>query len=80
MVASRNEADAVLKLVIAKDSTNGEMTMIARLFNAAGFVLWPAETSDSGARYARPEECAIASIVNDLICATQKASRKSACS
>ncbi len=50
LALSRDQADAVLK-VHAKTDASGKATVFARLVNASGYVLWPAETKGSGAKF-----------------------------
>ncbi|MCI0490612.1 MAG: hypothetical protein L0229_28805 [Blastocatellia bacterium] len=78
LIPKPNGADAVLKLAVARDAASGETTLIARLVNAAGFVLWPENTSGSGAKYTGREEVNAAAMVNDLIRAVEDATRKPA--
>lgn len=50
LAASRDQADAVLK-VHAKTDASGKATVFARLVNAPGYVLWPARATGSGAKF-----------------------------
>ncbi|MEW6210061.1 MAG: hypothetical protein AB1631_16965 [Acidobacteriota bacterium] len=58
VVASRAEADAVLKVHAAADGVDKAL-VYARLVNAPGFVLWPQRATGSGAKFiGTPQEVA----------------------
>jgi hypothetical protein len=74
LVASRNEADAVLKVHATADAS-GKATVFARLVNAPGYVLWPQRATGSGAKFIGSPEQVASLITGALFSEIEKPAR-----
>jgi hypothetical protein len=68
VVESRGDADAVFEGSVKRmGEGGGGVTLVLRLVNAAGDVIWPASSGKNGATYAGGSEEAAGLAVNDLL-------------
>lgn len=67
IVTSLDDADAVLKASARREQSKRKVSVIARLVNANGDVLWPVTPRGSGAKYLGSTGAAAARIVRDLL-------------
>lgn len=67
VVDSIDTAQALLKVNAIEGLKDGQGTLIVRLVNESGYVLWPAKTTGSGAKYVGAVEELGTVIINDLL-------------
>ena len=72
---NRDEADAVLKISVRQLSP-GNASIIARLVNAAGYVIWPPTAGGSGAKYTGSITEATSRIAADVLGEIERLERK----
>jgi hypothetical protein len=70
---SKDDADAVLKF---SAMPGREKSIIVRLVNANGFVIWPVESTGSGRKYTGRTDESATRVVNDLLLETRRTDSK----